>query len=167
MNKTVTVGNILITFLIAVSLAFTATVAYLYHRLNVAQAYSKRLDDQIWKANHDLQETSARLQETQRQLAATQSALGQTQSQLNAAQTESQKRLAIIFGQQENVDALKRCLLGVAAEHVYFRDGMKYYFQWRDSRDDDDLDQAVDNLKKARDIEDGIDGLCSRAAKLF
>jgi ABC-type phosphate transport system auxiliary subunit len=167
MNKTVTIGNLMVIFLITACLASAAAAAYLYQRLTVAQAYSKTLNDQLWKTNHDLHETSARLQETQRQLAATGSALGQTQSKLSAAQSESQRRLQTIFAQQDNVRTLKTCLLGVASDDVYFRDGVKYFFQWFDSRDDDDLNQAVINFREGRNVLESVSSDCDRAAALF
>lgn len=160
MNKTVSVGSLLVTLLIMAFVAATATAGYLYQRLNAAQANAKRLNDQLWKANHDLQETK-------RQLAAAQSTLGQTQSQLSVAQTESQRRLQTIFAQQDNVRVLKTCLGGVASDDVYFRDGVKYFFRWFDSRDDDDLNQAATNFREGRTILESVSGDCNKAAALF
>jgi septal ring factor EnvC (AmiA/AmiB activator) len=174
MNKGITVGGLLATLLVLALVASTATAAYFYKQMTIARVQSKWLGDQLSKANYDLRETKKQLEaarsalgQTQSQLSAARSALGQTQSQLGAAQREIQQRLQTIFAQQQNVQVLKTCLAGVAADDVYFRAGVKYFFQWFDSRDDDDLNQAAANFREGRDILDSVSSDCDKAAALF
>ncbi|MGA8535396.1 MAG: hypothetical protein WB615_14910, partial [Candidatus Tumulicola sp.] len=87
--------------------------------------------------------------------------------QLSQAQAESQRRLSLIFAQEDNVKVLKSCLTGVAADDTYFRKGTDAFFAWVDSRSDDDYDAAVNNIRAGREALDSVSADCGKAADLI
>jgi len=167
MNKTVSVGALLVVIL---TIGLLAASAIAYNNYDLAQRNGLRaqaLNDQLWQANKELTKAKEQLKDTQSQLAYALSQLGQKQVQLSQEQRESQRRLGIIFSQQENVRVLKSCLAGVALDDAYFRNGVDKFFQWADSRDDDDYYAAADNFRRGKEILDRVRDDCKKAYELF
>jgi chromosome segregation ATPase len=158
MNKTVTVGTLAIILLLIGFLSTSAFAVNYYQvatqatvRATTLEAKGKELstqlaqtNSQLAQANRTLQETRAQLQDalarlgmTQEQLKATQGQLGTTQGQLKTTRTqlsqvqqENQRRLQMIFSQQENVKILKTCLAATVLSQHYYTKGIDHYVEW-------------------------------------
>jgi hypothetical protein len=114
-----------------------------------------------------LDEVKAQLNKSESQLKGALAQVKQTSGQLSQAQAESQRRLSLIFAQEDNVNVLKSCLTGVATDDVYFQKGTDAFFSWVDSKDDDDYNTALDNFRTARAALDSVQSDCSKAAELI
>lgn len=181
MNRMVSVGTLLMV-LFAIGFMASSALAYNYRHLATwNEVKARMLDDRLKEANNSLSDTRSQLNEAQAQLkdlqaqlarsqaelSDTQSQLGQTRGQLSQEQQESQRRLSMIFAQEENLKVLKACLAGVATDDFYFKKGVDAFFAWADSKSDDDYNQAVNNFRSARQALDSVDADCKRAADLF
>jgi TolA-binding protein len=167
MNKTVSVGTILTILLIVLTLGTSALAVNYYLADQREMSRTAKLTDQLTQTTKALDETRHRLADAQAQLTEARQRLGETQNTLNSALQESQRRLGIIFSQQENVRILKSCLGGVASDDLLFRSGTDSFFQWLDGRDDFDLQQAVTDFRQGRRVLDSVQGDCQRASTLF
>lgn len=160
MNSTVSVKTLL-TILLALAFVATSVLAVIYYQ----RATASELQVQELTAN--LSDIKGQLSKSQSQLNDANAHLKQTTGQLSQAQAESQRRLSLIFAQEDNVKVLKSCLTGVAADDVYFRKGTDAFLSWVDSKSDDDYETAVDNIKMGRDALDSVSADCNRASDLL
>ncbi len=188
MNKTITVGTFLVILLIVAFLASSGLAANYYRTATLVSARAatledknKALADQLTQTNKVLQDTQLKLQDTQvklhdalgrlglteGQLQATRGELGKAQTQLSQAQQESQRRLQVIFAQQENVNVLKTCLAGVVVSHDYYRKGIDHYMSWNKRPNNYDFQEALRNFKMASSIMDPVKDDCDKAYALF
>jgi hypothetical protein len=159
MNKTVSVKTLLTIFL---SLGFVAssTLALIYYQKSTATEL--RADT----LGTSLNEANLQLKKSQSQLTTAVGQLKQTTGQLSQAQAESQHRLSLIFVQEDNVNVLKSCLTGVAADDVYIRKGTAAFSDWVDTRSDDDYEAALDNFKMGTAALDSVSADCNKASDL-
>jgi hypothetical protein len=153
MNSTISVKTLL-TVLLAVGFVAVSVfgISY-YQKATASEARAQAL--------------SADLKKTQSQLASAQSQLKQTKIQLSDAQTESQRRLSLVFAQEDNVKVLKACLTGVASDDMYYRKGTDAFVSWTESRSDDDYQTALANFKMGKEAMESVSDDCGRASSLL
>ena len=160
MNRTVSVKTLL-TVLLALSFIASSSLALIYYqRAITSELRAKALAT-------SLSDAKTKLDNSRSQLKGTIAQLTQTNGQLSQAQAESQHRLSVIFAQEDNVNVLKSCLSGVAADDVYFKRGTDAFLAWTDSRSDDDYDTALDNFRSGREALDSVDADCNKASNLL
>jgi TolA-binding protein len=159
MNKTVSVKTLL-TILIALGFVASSALAVIY--------YQKATASELRAATLDtsLNGVKIQLKKSQSQLNDAVGQLKQTTGQLSQAQAESQHRLSLIFAQEDNVNVLKSCLTGVAADDVYIRKGTAAFSDWVDTRSDDDYEAALDNFKMGTAALDSVSADCNKASDL-
>ncbi len=160
MNRTVSVKTFL-AILLALGFVASSAFAVMYHQ----RATASELRAESLAAS--LSNVKIQLDKSQSQLKDALAQLKQTTGQLSQAQAESQHRLSVIFAQEDNVNVLKSCLTGVAADDLYFRRGTDAFFAWEDSRSDADLSYALDNLRMGSAALNSVDVDCSKAADLL
>ena len=167
MNSSVSV-KALLTFLLALGFVAAASLAFVYYQKAAAnelqaEALAKSLND----VKDQLSKSQSQLNDAKGQLNKTQSQLKDTTGKLSQEQAESQRRLSVIFAQEDNVKVLKSCLAGVATDDDYFRKGVHAFFSWVDSKSDDDYSTAVDNFRTGRGALDAVAADCSKAGDLI
>jgi Tfp pilus assembly protein PilX len=181
MNRSITLGTFLVILLVVAFLASSGLAVNYYRTATLVSARaaaledkSKALADQLAQANKALQDAQVQLHDalgrlglTEEQLKATRGELGKAQTQLSQAQEESQRRLQVIFAQQDNVNALKTCLAGVVLSHDYYRKGIDCYVAWNDNPNDYDFQEALRNFKMASSLMDPVKDDCDKAYALF
>ena len=160
MNKTVSVKTLL-TILLALGFIASTALALIYYQRSAATEL--RAD----ALGTSLNEANLQLKKSQSQLSTAVGQLKQTTGQLSQAQAESQHRLSLIFAQEDNVNVLKSCLTGVAADDTYIRKGTAAFSDWVDSRSDDDYEAALDNFKMGTAALDSVSADCSKASDLI
>jgi hypothetical protein len=160
MNKTVSVKALLTIFMAFGFVASSALAVIYYQKATANELRAQALDT-------SLNGVKIQLKKSQSQLNGALAQVRQTTGQLSTAQAESQRRLSVIFAQEDNVKVLKTCLTGVATDDVYFRKGTDAFLAWQDSRSDDDYEAAVDNIKMGRDALDSVSADCSKAWDLI
>lgn len=160
MNSTVSVKTLL-TILLAFGFVVSGTLAVVYSQKAAAS------ESQAQMLSASLNGVKKQLSESRSKLKAALAELTQTSGQLSQAQAESQRRLSLIFAQEDNVKVLKSCLTGVAADDIYFRKGTDAFSAWVDSRSDDDYETALDNFRMGREAMDSVSDDCSKASSLL
>lgn len=160
MNRTVSVAALLTILLALGFVASSASALIYYQRAATSELRADALDT-------SLKGVKAQLSKSQSQLKNALAQLRQTTGQLSQAQAESQRRLSVIFSQEDNVKVLKSCLTGVAVDDVYFKKGTDSFFAWMDSRSDDDYNAAVDNIRMGREALDSVSADCGKASDLL
>jgi hypothetical protein len=153
MNITISVKTLL-TSLLGAAFVTVSVFAFMFHQRAIA-------------SEAQAQALAADLKKTQSQLASAQGQLKQTKGQLSDAQAESQRRLSLVFAQEDNVKVLKACLTGVASDDMYYRKGTDAFVSWTESRSDDDYQTALANFKMGREAMDSVSDDCSRASSLL
>ncbi|HLY02420.1 MAG TPA: hypothetical protein VKR56_07965 [Candidatus Cybelea sp.] len=160
MNKTISV-KALLTILLLLGFATSSALALIcYQKASASKLQAEALGT-------SLNEVKMQLKKSQSQLNDAVGQLKQTTGQLSQAQAESQRRLSLIFAQEDNVNVLKSCLTGVAADDVYIRKGTAAFSSWVDSRSDDDYAAALDNFKMGTAALDSVSADCSKASDLI
>jgi hypothetical protein len=159
MNKTVSV-KALLTVLLVFGFVATSMLALIYYQKATANELRAEA------LGTSLNDVKTQLKKSQSQLNDAVGQLKQTTGQLSQSQAESQRRLSLIFAQEDNVNVLKSCLTGVAADDVYIRKGTAAFSDWVDSRSDDDYEAALDNFKMGTAALDSVSADCSKASDL-
>jgi len=159
MNKTVSV-KALLTVLVVFGFIASSVLALIYYQKATANELRAEA------LGTSLNDVKIQLKKSQSQLNDAVGQLKQTTGQLSQAQAESQRRLSLIFAQEDNVNVLKSCLTGVAADDVYIRKGTAAFSDWVDSRSDDDYEAALDNFKMGTAALDSVSADCSKASDL-
>jgi hypothetical protein len=160
MNKTVSV-KALLTVLLAFGFVASSVLALIYYQKATANELRAEA------LGTSLNDVKIQLKKSQSQLNDAVGQLKQTSGQLSQAQAESQRRLSLIFAQEDNVNVLKSCLTGVAADDTYIRKGTAAFSDWVDSRSDDDYEAALDNFKMGTAALDSVSADCSKASDLI
>jgi hypothetical protein len=159
MNKMVSV-KALLTVLVVFGFIASSVLALIYYQKATANELRAEA------LGTSLNDVKIQLKKSQSQLNDAVGQLKQTSGQLSQAQAESQRRLSLIFAQEDNVNVLKSCLTGVAADDVYIRKGTAAFSDWVDSRSDDDYEAALDNFKMGTAALDSVSADCSKASDL-
>ena len=159
MNKMVSV-KALLTVLVVFGFIASSVLALIYYQKATANELRAEA------LGTSLNDVKIQLKKSQSQLNDAVGQLKQTTGQLSQAQAESQRRLSLIFAQEDNVNVLKSCLTGVAADDVYIRKGTAAFSDWVDSRSDDDYEAALDNFKMGTAALDSVSADCSKASDL-
>lgn len=138
------------------------------------QRSNREISEELRQTKQSLDDTQKSLSSMRTNLSRTKSELGQRQQQLQTTtrqlgqtQAESQRRLGIIFSQQENLKILKACLAGVAVSQEFYKEGVAHHLAWLDSPNDYDFLEALRNYKRAADIMKSVGVACDRAYALF
>jgi TolA-binding protein len=160
MNKMVSVKALLTVLLVFGFIASSALALTCYQRATANELRAEALAT-------SLNDVKIQLKKSQSQLNDAVGQLKQTTGRLSQAQAESQRRLSLIFAQEDNVNVLKSCLTGVAADDVFIRKGTAAFSDWVDSRSDDDYETALDNFKMGTAALDSVSADCSKASDLI
>jgi hypothetical protein len=160
MNKTVSVKALLTILLFLGFVASSALALIYYQKATASELRAETLGTSLTEVKIQLKKSQSQLNDAAGQLK-------ETTGQLSQAQAESQRRLSLIFAQEDNVNVLKSCLTGVAADDVYIRKGTAAFSDWVDSRSDDDYEAALDNFKMGTAALDSVSADCSKASDLI
>jgi hypothetical protein len=173
-NRTLTVGTLAIVLLIVGVLTTSGFAVVYYRTAERATIRALSAEQSLERTQAQLHDALARLDTTTSQLKSAQGQLGSTQAQLKNAQStlshseqESQRRLEVIFAQQQNADILKHCLAATVVSWTYWSDAVDHYVAWKDNPNDDDLQQAADDMRQAEQIMNPAMPDCQRAKALF
>lgn len=166
MNSTVSVKTLLTVLLALGFVAASALAIIYYQRATASELRAQALTDSLNDVKGQLSKAQSQVNDEKGQLNKTQSQLRDTTGKLSQEQAESQRRLSVIFAQEDNVKVLKSCLAGVATDDDYFRKGVDAFFSWVDSKSDDDYSTAIDNFRTGRGALDAVAADCNKAGEL-